>query len=338
MKILGIESSCDETGLAIYDSDKGLLAEVLYSQIAAHKEFGGVVPEIASRDHNQKLLPLLTELMSQSGLALADLDGIAYTHAPGLQGALLVGAAFAKSLAYALNIPALGVHHLEAHMMAVMLEESTPAFPFLMLLVSGGHSQLLAVRGLGDYALLGDTLDDACGEAFDKTAKLLGLPYPGGPALAKLATTGDDKAFTFSKPMVNRKGLDFSFSGLKTQVANAWHQSDKLAQTKADIAASFEKTICDTLVIKCKRALAETGFNTLVCAGGVGANKRLRQSLKDLMQDLSGEVFYPRHELCTDNGAMIAYLGWCYMKDGAKDSDLGIKVHARLPLSQADSD
>lgn len=337
MKILGIESSCDETGLAIYDSDKGLIAEVLYSQIAAHKDFGGVVPEIASRDHNQKLLPLLTELMSQSGLALTDVDGIAYTHAPGLQGALLVGATFAKSLAYALAIPALGVHHLEAHMMAVMLEEKTPPFPFVMLLVSGGHSQLLAVRGLGDYTLLGDTLDDACGEAFDKTAKLLGLPYPGGPALASLATTGDDAAFAFSKPMVNRKGLDFSFSGLKTQVANAWHKSDKQDQTKANIAASFEKTICDTLVIKCKRALAEMGVSTLVCAGGVGANLRLRQSLKDLMQGLSGEAYFPRHELCTDNGAMIAYLGWCYMKDGAKDPDLGIKVHARLPLSQADN-
>ncbi len=334
MKILGIESSCDETAVALYDSHVGLLGHKLFSQVAIHREFGGVVPELASRDHIKKLPALVKSLLNEVKLSFADIDGIAYTKGPGLQGALLVGATFAKSLAFALDIPALGVNHLEGHLWAALLEQDKPKLPFVMLLVSGGHTQLLYVRALGDYELLGETLDDACGEAFDKTAKLLGLSYPGGPALAKLAESGNENAYSFSKPMVNRQGLDMSFSGLKTQVANTWHHSDKSQQTKANIAASFQKTVCETLLIKCKRALIQTECKQLVCAGGVGANLKLREKLRLLMNETGGACYFPSIEFCTDNGAMIAYLGTLLMQKGLNDCNLNIEVRARWPIEK----
>lgn len=331
--VLGIESSCDETGIAIYDSSKGLCANALYSQVKMHADYGGVVPELASRDHVRKLVPLYKEALSQANILPSDLTAIAYTKGPGLVGALLTGAAFAKSLAFGLGIPALGVHHLEAHLMAPMLEEKAPPFPFIALLVSGGHSQLLEVRSFGDYTLLGETLDDAVGEAFDKTAKLMGFEYPGGPKLAALAKHGNEMAYVFPRPMVNRPGLDMSFSGLKTQVLTTWQKSNKSESVKADIAASFQRAICQTLMIKSKRAIESTGIKNLVVSGGVSANLQLRIDLKNMLKKMGGEVFFPRPEFCTDNGAMVAYLGWREGEETGKvDEDLAIKVSPRLPL------
>ena len=312
--VLGIESSCDETGVAVYGPGRGLLAHALYSQIALHAEYGGVVPELASRDHVRKLLPLLRQTLAEAGLKVSDLAAVAYTAGPGLIGALLVGASVARSLAWALEVPAIGVHHMEGHLLAPLLEEPAPgteplAPPFVALLVSGGHSMLVGVEKIGKYAILGDTLDDAAGEAFDKTAKLMGLPYPGGPALARIAETGDSKAFHFSRPMTDRPGLDFSFSGLKTQVLMAWQGSNRTEITKANVARGFEEAIVETLAIKCRRALAQTGYKRLVISGGVGANKRLRTQLAEAGRHEGFQTYFPRLAFCTDNGAMIALAG-----------------------------
>lgn len=333
MRVLGIETSCDETGIAIYDGERGLLSHVLYSQIPLHADYGGVVPELASRDHVRKTLPLIKQALSEAGLTAADIDGVAYTAGPGLAGALLVGATLGRSLAFAWQKPALAVHHMEGHLLAPMLEERAPEFPFLALLVSGGHTQLVAVKGIGQYQLLGESIDDAAGEAFDKTAKLMGLDYPGGPLLAKLATQGDAKKYSFPRPMTDRPGLDFSFSGLKTAASMVIQKEGNSAQVQADIAASFQQAVVDTLLIKCRRALEQTGYKRLVIAGGVSANESLRQQLAALMQSLKGEVFYPRKEFCTDNGAMIAFAGYQRLKAG-QQQDLSIGVTPRWPLEQ----
>ena len=338
MRILGIETSCDETGVAIYDEEKGLIANQLHTQIALHADYGGVVPELASRDHIRKLAPLLQAALQEAHLAAKDIDGIAYTSGPGLVGALLVGSTVARSLAYAWNIPAIGVHHMEGHLLAPMLEENPPHFPFVALLVSGGHTQLVRVDGVGCYELLGESIDDAAGEAFDKTAKLLGLDYPGGAALARLALKGTPNRFTFPRPMTDRPGLDFSFSGLKTFAANTLHQvmqeeGELTEQSKADIAYAFQEAVVDTLAIKCKRALKQTGLKRLVIAGGVSANKQLRQTLAELMQQLGGEVFYPQPQFCTDNGAMIAYAGFLRLKQG-QQQDLAIEVRPRWAMTE----
>ncbi|MFY8061253.1 MAG: tRNA (adenosine(37)-N6)-threonylcarbamoyltransferase complex transferase subunit TsaD [Arenimonas sp.] len=335
MRVLGIESSCDETGVALYDSDRGLLAQALYSQIDLHAAYGGVVPELASRDHVRKLLPLIRQTLADSGLTPADLDGVAYTAGPGLVGALMVGAATGRALAWALGVPAIAVHHMEGHLLAPLMEADPPEPPFVALLVSGGHTQLMWVKALGDYQLLGETLDDAAGEAFDKTAKLMGLPYPGGPQLATAALKGRSGVFRFSRPMVNRPDLDFSFSGLKTQVLLAWQASTKTGQDMADIALAFEQAVVDTLAIKCRRALKETGLTRLVVAGGVSANRHLRAQLAELMESLKGEVFYPRTEYCTDNGAMIAYAGMQRLKAGVFEP-LAVKAVPRWPLDTLD--
>lgn len=317
MKILGIETSCDETGIAIYDSEKGLVADDLFSQVEIHAEYGGVVPELASRDHIRKVLPLTESVLSKAGLKRSDLDGIAYTAGPGLVGALLVGAMVGRSMAWAAGIPAVGVHHMEGHLLAVNLEENGPEFPFVALLVSGGHTLLVEVQAIGDYRILGESLDDAVGEAFDKTAKMLGLGYPGGPALAALAHQGKPGAYKFPRPMTDRPGLDFSFSGLKTFALNTLAKSAKTDQNKADIALAFEQAVADTLYIKCKRALEQTGLDTLTVAGGVGANQRLRQRLGDL----HGKLFFPQPRFCTDNGAMIAYAGYRRLAAGEQVTD-----------------
>lgn len=331
MRVLGIETSCDETGIAIYDGDRGLLSHVLYSQIPLHADYGGVVPELASRDHVRKTLPLIKQALSEAGLTAADIDGVAYTAGPGLAGALLVGATLGRSLAFAWQKPALAVHHMEGHLLAPMLEEKAPEFPFLALLVSGGHTQLVAVKGIGQYQLLGESIDDAAGEAFDKTAKLMGLDYPGGPLLAKLATQGDATKYSFPRPMTDRPGLDFSFSGLKTAASMVIQKEGNSTQVQADIAASFQQAVVDTLLIKCRRALEQTGYKRLVIAGGVSANESLRQQLAALMQSLKGEVYYPRKEFCTDNGAMIAFAGYQRLKAG-QQQDLSIGVTPRWPL------
>jgi N6-L-threonylcarbamoyladenine synthase len=310
MLILGIETSCDETGVALYDSERGLLAHALHSQIALHAEYGGVVPELASRDHVRKTLPLLREIFRRASVIPRDVKGVAYTRGPGLIGALLVGAAIGRSLAWTWNVPAVGVHHMEGHLLAPMLEADPPEFPFIALLVSGGHSLLVEVDGVGQYRILGESVDDAAGEAFDKTAKLLGLPYPGGPALAKLAEQGDPRRFTFPRPMTDRPGCDFSFSGLKTAAINTWRKLEPTAENRADVARAFEEAVVETLAIKCRRALQATRLKRLVVAGGVGANRRLRERLRELVAELGGQVHYPRLEFCTDNGAMIAYAGW----------------------------
>ena len=338
MRILGIETSCDETGVAIYDEEKGLIANQLHTQIALHADYGGVVPELASRDHIRKLAPLLQAALQEAHLTAKDIDGIAYTSGPGLVGALLVGSTVARSLAYAWNIPAIGVHHMEGHLLAPMLEENPPHFPFVALLVSGGHTQLVRVDGVGRYELLGESIDDAAGEAFDKTAKLLGLDYPGGAALARLALKGTPNRFAFPRPMTDRPGLDFSFSGLKTFAANTLHQvmqeeGELTEQSKADIAYAFQEAVVDTLAIKCKRALKQTGLKRLVIAGGVSANKQLRQTLAELMQQLGGEVFYPQPQFCTDNGAMIAYAGFLRLKQG-QQQDLTIEVRPRWAMTE----
>jgi N6-L-threonylcarbamoyladenine synthase len=336
MPVLGIESSCDETGVAIlrWEPDapgRGLLAHTLYSQIKLHADYGGVVPELASRDHVRKLLPLIREALAQAGLGVRDLGGVAYTAGPGLVGALLVGASAGRALAWALGVPAIAVHHMEGHLLAPLLEEDPPQPPFVALLVSGGHSMLVEVEAIGHYTILGDTLDDAAGEAFDKTAKLMGLPYPGGPALAKLAEQGQPGAFHFSRPMTNRPGLDFSFSGLKTQVLLAWQKSDQSEQTRADIARAFEETIVDTLIIKCRRALEATGAQRLVIAGGVGANRRLRAELATAGEHDGFRVYFPRLAFCTDNGAMIALAGAIRLASG-QHQDATIQVRPRWDL------
>lgn len=331
MRVLGIETSCDETGIAIFDDQHGILAHQLYSQIKLHADYGGVVPELASRDHIRKTLPLIEAAMQQAGCRSEDLDGIAYTAGPGLVGALLVGATIARSLAMAWNKPAIPVHHMEGHLLAPMLEERVPEFPFIALLVSGGHTLLVRVDGIGHYQILGESVDDASGEAFDKTAKLLGLDYPGGSALSKLAEQGTAGRFVFPRPMTDRPGLDFSFSGLKTFAANTIRSQGSDDQTRADIAHAFQTAVVDTLAIKCKRALQATGLKRLVIAGGVSANKELRRQLAELMHKLGGEVFYPRPEFCTDNGAMIAFAGMQRLKAG-HTTGLEIVVQPRWNL------
>lgn len=321
MKVLGIESSCDETGVAIYDTEQGLLADQLYSQVALHAEYGGVVPELASRDHIRKTTPLIKAALTEAKLELSDLDGIAYTRGPGLIGALMVGASIGRSLAWGLGIPAVGVHHMEGHLLAPMLEdvgegrEQTIGFPFVALLVSGGHTMLVHVKAIGDYTILGESLDDAVGEAFDKTAKMLGMAYPGGPILAALAEKGEKGVYEFPRPMVRQGGLDFSFSGLKTHSLITWQKSTQTEQDKANIAYAFQEAVVDTLSIKCKRALKFVEADRLVIAGGVGANKRLREKLNELKAD----VFFPPMQFCTDNGAMIAYAGALRLKAGESE-------------------
>lgn len=337
MLVLGLETSCDETGVALYDSENGLLADALFSQIDLHRVYGGVVPELASRDHVKRMLPLINQVLTDAGKSRGDIEAIAYTAGPGLVGALLVGASCAQALAYAWGIPAVGVHHMEGHLLAPMLEETPPEFPFVALLVSGGHTQLVRVDGIGQYELLGESVDDAAGEAFDKTAKLMGLRYPGGPEIAKLAQQGTAGRFTFPRPMTDRPGLDFSFSGLKTFTLNTWQQcqaaGDDSEQTRADIALAFEQAVVDTLTIKCKRALKQTHLKSLVIAGGVSANQALRQSLERMLSGMGGKVFYARPRFCTDNGAMIAYAGCQRLLAGQTDGP-AISVQARWPMDQ----
>ena len=332
MRVLGLETSCDETGVAIYDSDAGLLGHALYSQVALHREFGGVVPELASRDHVRRVLPLIREVMAQSNSRPGDLHGIAYTAGPGLIGALLVGVATGRALALAWGIPAVPVHHMEAHLLAPLLEAERPAFPFLALLVSGGHTQLVRVAAVGDYEILGESLDDAAGEAFDKTANLLGLGYPGGAALSALAEHGRPGRFKFPRPMTDRPGLDFSFSGLKTFALNTIRAHGDDEQARADIAHAFVEAVVETLAIKCRRAMQETGLTRLVAAGGVSANRQLRQRLRRLAQDAHGQVFYPRAEFCTDNGAMIALAGCLHLQKGQR-APLGFAAFPRWALT-----
>ncbi len=333
MIVLGIETSCDETGVALYDSDAGLLAHALFSQVEIHAEYGGVVPEIASRDHVRKLLPLINQCLENAGLTRADIDAVAYTAGPGLIGALLVGTAIGRSIAMALGKPALAVHHMEGHLLAPMLEADPPEVPFVALLVSGGHTILIEVRAIGEYRILGETLDDAAGEAFDKTAKLLGLGYPGGPALAKLAKQGDPERFSFPRPMTNKPGLDFSFSGLKTHTRNLWINSEKDKTTQADIAAGFQQAVVDTLLIKCRRAMQHTRAPALIVAGGVGANLALRQTLQQAGKKHGWKVSYPRLEFCTDNGAMIAFAGCQRLMAGERTGPV-LQAFARWPLDQ----
>ncbi len=325
MYVLGIETSCDETGVALYHSEQGLINHFLYSQIDMHSEYGGVVPELASRDHIRKLVPLIKQALDASKLSRHDVNGIAYTAGPGLIGALLVGAATARSLAWAWQIPAVAVHHMEGHLLAPMLEKNPPSFPFVALLISGGHTLLVRVDSIGHYHLLGESLDDAAGEAFDKTAKMLGLGYPGGARLSALAAQGKPR-FTFPRPMTDRPGLDFSFSGLKTFALNTFNASDKTAQDKADIAYAFQQAVADTLTIKCKRALQQTGLKRLVIAGGVSANTQIRAALTDMTSKENAQLYVPRLEFCTDNGAMIAYAGCQRLMAG---EDHGLEILAR---------
>ncbi len=332
MYVLGIETSCDETGIAIYHANKGLLCHHLYSQISMHTEYGGVVPELASRDHIRKLIPLIKQTLNDAKVNKKDLSGIAYTAGPGLMGALLVGATTARSLAWALQIPAIAVHHMEGHLLAPMLEEHSPSFPFVALLVSGGHTLLIKVEGIGQYMQLGESLDDAAGEAFDKVAKMLGLGYPGGPKVSKLAEKGSDR-FKFPRPMTDRPGLDFSFSGLKTFTMNTLNATDKTEQDKADIAYAFQKATSETLSIKCKRALQQTGLKTLVIAGGVSANKQICAELVKMTKKENALLFCPRLEFCTDNGAMIAFAG-CQRLLAGQHENLEIVAKPRWPIEQ----
>jgi N6-L-threonylcarbamoyladenine synthase len=337
MLVLGIETSCDETGVALYDSNKGLLSHCLYSQIAVHAEYGGVVPELASRDHVRKLPSLVRETLKEADKTVKDIEGVAYTQGPGLVGALLVGASFSQALAKGLNVPVVGIHHMEGHLLAPMLEKDTPDFPFVALLVSGGHTQLIRVEGIGQYYLLGDTLDDAAGEAFDKSAKMMGMPYPGGPELSKMAEKGEKGKFVFPRPMTDRPGLDFSFSGLKTSVRTKILElaveGVLSVQNKANISLEFQNAVVDTLAIKCKRAMEQTNLTQLVVAGGVGANVMLRQKLSDMMEKRKGSVFYPRAEFCTDNGAMIAYAG-CQRLLAGQSTSIDSNVMPRWPLEE----
>jgi len=331
---LGIESSCDDTGIGLYSSDQGLLTHKLFSQADLHAEYGGVVPELASRDHIQRALPLIRETLNASNIELEELTGIAYTAGPGLSGALLVGSSIAQSLAWGLGIPALGVHHMEGHLLAPLLDSSEPKFPFVALLVSGGHTLLVEVIGIGKYKILGQSLDDAVGEAFDKTAKILGLGYPGGPALALLATKGVEGRFDFPRPMIDRPGLDFSFSGLKTFARNTFI---KFPKEKASIAKAFEVAATDTLMIKCRRALEQTGFSTLVVAGGVSANLALRQIVNEMAKKININVHYPAPEFCTDNGAMIALAGHYRLVSGQRNDHYEILVKPRWNLEELEA-
>jgi N6-L-threonylcarbamoyladenine synthase len=337
MLVLGFESSCDETGVALYDTEQGLLAHALHSQVEMHAEYGGVVPELASRDHIRRALPLTQHVLAQANKTLTDIDGIAYTQGPGLAGALLVGASIAQSLAFTLQVPSVGVHHLEGHLLAPLLEENPPQFPFVALLVSGGHSQLMRVDGIGQYELLGDTLDDAAGEAFDKTAKLLGLGYPGGPALAKLAAQGKPH-IKLPRPMLNSKDLNFSFSGLKTAVLTLVNQHQPLtAEMQADIAWEFQESVTEILTTKCMAALRETGLDNLIVSGGVGANLRLRERLNAATKRKLCKVSYPRLEFCTDNGAMIAFAGAMRLKalqSQTQATNYGVQIKARWDLAE----
>lgn len=336
MIVLGIETSCDETGVAVYDDKKGLLAHSVFSQAAIHAEYGGVVPELASRDHIRKLVPLIRQVTADAGLDKGEINGIAYTGGPGLVGALLVGAAVARSLAWAWNIPAISVHHMEGHLLAPMLESSEATYPFVALLISGGHTQLIHVQGIGDYRLLGESLDDAAGEAFDKTAMLLGLGYPGGPVLSKLAEKGNPQRFQFPRPMVDRPGLDFSFSGLKTFTMNTFNRTDKSPQDKADIACAFELSVADTLVIKCRRALRQSHLKRLIVSGGVSANHLIRTKLCQMAEKENAQAFFPPLEFCTDNGAMIAYAGCQRLLAGQSDP-LVIKALPRWSMETLES-
>lgn len=337
MNVLGIETSCDETGVALYSTEGGLLAQALYSQVDLHATYGGVVPELASRDHVRRLLPLVQQVLDQAGLGAGQLDAVAYTAGPGLAGALLVGAGTARALAFGWGIPAIAVHHMEGHLLAPLLEEGGPSFPFVALLVSGGHSMLLEARALGDYQLLGESVDDAAGEAFDKAAKMLGLGYPGGPHIAALAEQGDPKRFTFPRPMTDRPGLDMSFSGLKTfcmnTIRDCARDGELAEQDRADIARAFEEAVVETLTIKCRRAMEATGLTSLVMAGGVSANRRLRARLAEALKSRGVDVFYPAPAYCTDNGAMIAFAGALRLAEAGSE-DLGIRVKPRWPLTE----
>jgi N6-L-threonylcarbamoyladenine synthase len=332
MRVLGIESSCDESAAAVLDDRRGLLAHTLFSQVDLHRLYGGVVPELASRDHVQRLLPLVRQALAESETRLDELDGVAYTAGPGLVGALLTGAALGHSLAYALGVPAVPVHHLEGHLLAPLLEDRPPPFPHLALLVSGGHTMLIVVRGLGQYELLGETRDDAAGEAFDKSAKLLGLAYPGGPELAKLAEDGRAGAFEFPRPMLDRSGYEFSFSGLKTAVMLAVREREPDAQRRADIARGVQDAIVETLVTKTARALDDTQLGHLVVAGGVSANRALRAALDAAARSRGVEIYFPRLEFCTDNAAMIAMAGLARLQQGEGVSGLAIEARAQWPL------
>ena len=337
MLILGLETSCDETGVALYDTELGLLSHALFSQVDIHVEYGGVVPELASRDHVRKTLPLVDQVLEEAGIIAQDIDGVAYTAGPGLAGALMVGATLARSLAWGWGVPALGIHHMEGHLLAPMLEADVPQFPFVALLVSGGHTQLVRVDGIGRYRLLGESLDDAAGEAFDKVAKMLGLPYPGGPHIARMAQNGTAQRFDFPRPMVNRPGLDFSFSGLKTYtlntIADCRLNAELSEQDRCDIACAFEEAVVATLVIKCRRALRQEALKTLVIAGGVSANTRLRSALEQALAKEGARVFYPAPMFCTDNGAMIAYAGAQRMQAGLVD-DANTRVRPRWPMEE----
>ncbi len=335
MKVLGIETSCDETGIAVYDSDRGLLADCLYSQVGIHASYGGVIPELASRDHIRKTLPLIKEAIKEASIKASELDGVAYTAGPGLVGALLVGAAIGRSLAMGWGVSAIGVHHMEGHLLAPMLEPNPPAFPFVALLVSGGHTQLVRADGIGRYELLGESLDDAAGEAFDKVGKMLGLPYPGGPHLEKLAKYGKTGRYEFPRPMTNRPGLDFSFSGLKTFVRNTIIEQSKGGeldeQTRADIARAFQEAVVATIAIKCRRALEQTGLRSLIIAGGVSANTFLREELETSLEKITSQLFYAQLKFCTDNGAMIAYAG-CQRLQAGQHEGLAINVFPRWSI------
>lgn len=331
MRVLGIESSCDETGIALYDTEKGLLAHALYSQIELHAEYGGVVPELASRDHIRKTLPLINQVLTEAKLKRSDIDAVAYTAGPGLVGALLVGAAIGRSIAWALDKPAIAINHMEGHLLSPLLEENPPSFPFVSLLVSGGHTLLVDVKGVGQYELLGESIDDAVGEAFDKTAKMLGLGYPGGPILAKIAEQGTPDKYQFPRPMTNRPGLDFSFSGLKTFAMNTWLASEQSEQDQADIALAFQTAAVDTLIIKCKRALKQTRHKTIVVAGGVSANTALRSSLNALPNI---KAYFPRPEFCSDNGAMIAFAGAMRQSAMNKQDKTTFATRPRWPLDE----
>ena len=333
MKILGLETSCDETGVAIYDGDRGLLADILFSQVKTHAKYGGVVPELASRDHIRKVGSLVEDALAKAELDISEIDGIAYTAGPGLAGALLVGAGFARSLAWALDVPLLAVNHMEGHLLAPMLDERKGLeMPFLALLVSGGHTLLVRAYGLGEYEILGESLDDAVGEAFDKVAKMLGLGYPGGPIVEVLAESGDPAAYTFPRPMINRPGLDFSFSGLKTHVMTTINKLDDVELNRSNICRAFSDSVVDVLSIKCRRAIEQTGVKKLVVAGGVSANKAIKRNLEEMCQSVDAEVFFPSMQFTTDNGAMIAFAGYCRMKAGEADG-LVDRVKARWSLS-----
>ncbi|MCI0654342.1 MAG: tRNA (adenosine(37)-N6)-threonylcarbamoyltransferase complex transferase subunit TsaD [Methylococcaceae bacterium] len=331
MNVLGIETSCDETGVAIYGGERGLLANSLYSQVKLHSDYGGVVPELASRDHIRKLSPLIRQCLAEAGFGGPQIDGIAYTAGPGLVGPLMIGATLARSLALAWNIPALGVHHMEGHLLAPLLDQDPPEFPFVALLISGGHTLLVQAERIGRYKIIGETLDDAAGEAFDKTASLLGLGYPGGPALSKLAEQGDPDRYHFPRPMTDRPGLDFSFSGLKTFARNLLNSTHGSAE--ADIARAFQDAVADTLAIKCRRALQQSGYNRMVVAGGVSANTGIRSTLHAMAEKEGIRVYFPKLEFCTDNGAMIAYAGYRRLLAGHREG-LEIQVHPRWPLDR----